>query len=384
MSEMKVYADHAATTKLDPGAFDAMKPFLLEEYGNASQPYSFARSARAALKEARRTIADCIGASPEEIFFTSGGTEGDNWAIKSIAMSGTALARNRVVTSAIEHHAVLRSCGAIEREGHPVAYLSPDGEGVVSCRVLENSIGGDTALVSIMYANNEMGTIQPIRELAEIAHRHGALFHTDAVQAAGHIPVDVRKSGVDLLSASAHKFNGPKGTGFLYIKNEVRNGSRILPYQDGGAQESGLRAGTENIAGIVGMSEALRISCAEMEERAGHLARLEEEFLGRLRGHGLDFRRNGAGAAYGRIPGNISVSFRGASGEALMHRLDLMGVCVSTGSACDSNSTELSHVLRAIQAPPEYAYGTIRVSLGYENTAGQAAYIAGCIAKILS
>lgn len=389
----KVYADHAATTKLDENAFEAMKPFLLDEYGNASQLYSFARGPREALKEARRAIADCIGASPEEIYFTSGGTESDNWAIKGAMAAQDAVAAQdevadsvarRVITSAIEHHAVLHSCAAIERLGCPVTYLQPDGRGVVTGEVLRKSMDDSTRLVSIMHANNEIGAIQPIRELADIAHRHGALFHTDAVQAVGHIPIDVKELGVDMLSASAHKFNGPKGVGFLYVKNDAKVRNGILPYQDGGAQEAGFRAGTENVAGIVGMSVALRQSCASLEERMSHLRELEEAFLGRLRQSGLDFRRNGDGAAYGLMPGNVSVSFRNADGEALLHRLDLMGICVSTGSACNSKSTELSHVLRAIQVPPEYAYGTIRVSFGYENTPEEAAYVADCIEKVFS
>ena len=371
---MKIYADHAATTKLDPLAFEAMKPFLLEEYGNSSQLYSFARGPKKALKEARETIADCIGASPEEVYFTSGGTESDNWAIKGSAFPD--VEKRATITSAFEHHAVLNSCKAIERMGYPVAYLLPNSAGIVTADSLEQIITEKTRLVSVMTANNEIGVIQPIKELATVAHRYGALFHTDAVQAVGHIPIDVKHLGIDMLSASAHKFNGPKGVGFLYIKK----GAKLTPYADGGAQEQKMRAGTENIAGIVGMATALKRSREEMASRTAHIRQLEEVLLGRLAQYNLDYRMNGG--AY-HIPGNLSISFKNADGEALLHRLDFMGICVSTGSACNSESTELSHVLKAIQLPLEYAYGTIRISLGYENTEEEAAIIADSIYKTL-
>lgn len=372
---MRVYADHAATTKLDASAWEAMKPFFLEEYGNASQLYSFARTPKKALKEARETISECIGANPEEIYFTSGGTESDNWAIKGTAFSSAG--KETTVTSAFEHHAVLHSCKTIEKLGYPVRYLHPDENGFVSPDCLETMITEDTRLVSIMYVNNEIGTIQPVKKLAETAHRYGALFHTDAVQAAGHLEMNVKILGVDMLSASAHKFNGPKGVGFLYIKK----GTDICPYADGGAQERHYRAGTENIAGIVGMAVALKKNCGEMEAATLHLMHLERVLLERLDRYGLDYRRNGGRE---HIPGNLSLSFKNADGEALLHRLDLMGISVSTGSACNSKSAELSHVLRAIHLPLEYAYGTIRISLGNENTEEEAVYIADCIGKILA
>lgn len=242
-----IYADNAATTKLDIDAFEAMKPFLLDEYGNASQPYSFARKPKKALADARATIAECIGALPEEIYFTSGGTESDNWAIKGSAFSDPY--KRATITSSIEHHAVLRTCSAIESLGYPVTYISPDRFGIITADALEEIMTENTRLVSIMFSNNEIGTIEPIKELAAIAHKHGALFHTDAVQAVGHVSIDVKDLGIDMLSASAHKFNGPKGVGFLYI----RSGTEINPLNDGGSQERGLRAGTENIAEIVGM-----------------------------------------------------------------------------------------------------------------------------------
>ena len=372
---MKIYADHAATTKLDQAAFKAMTPYLLEEYGNASQLYSFARAPKKALKEARQTIADCIGALPEEIFFTSGGTESDNWAIKGTTMlSGE---KGGIITSAIEHHAVLNSCHTCEKMCVPVAYLTVAPDGTVKPDTLEHVLDSSTKLVSVMLANNEIGTIQPIRKLAKIAHAHGSLFHTDAVQALGHIPVNVQELDVDLLSASAHKFNGPKGIGFLYI----RQGTKIAPYSDGGAQEGKLRAGTENIAAIVGMATALKISCGAMANRTKHLRRLEQHLLGQLDLYKLDYRKNGSPE---HIPGNISLSFKNADGEALLHLLDLMGICVSTGSACNATSTELSHVLKAISLPVEYAYGTIRISFGYENTLEEVETIAESLKKILT
>ena len=371
---MKIYADHAATTKLDPLAFEAMLPFLLEEYGNSSQLYSFARGPKKALKEAREIIADCIGALPEEIYFTSGGTESDNWAIKGSAFAD--IEKRATIASAFEHHAVLNSCKAIERMGYPVAYLPPNSAGIVTADSLEQIITERTRLVSVMTANNEIGVIQPIKELSAVVHRYGALFHTDAVQAVGHIPLDVKNLGIDMLSASAHKFNGPKGVGFLYIKR----GSVLTPYADGGAQEQKLRAGTENIAGIVGMAAALKRNCEEILPRTTHIKKLEEVLLGRLAQYKLDYRMNGG---TDHIPGNLSISFKNADGEALLHRLDLMGICVSTGSACNSESTELSHVLKAIRLPLEYAYGTIRISLGYENTAEEVAIIADSIYKTL-
>lgn len=371
---MRVYADHASTTKLDLDAYEVMKTYLLQEYGNASQPYSFSRSAKAALKSARVTVARCINAEPEEIFFTSGGTESDNWAIKSIALECDE--KCETITSQIEHHAILHACHAVERMGYSVTYLPVDTLGVVHPSYLNECINDKVKLVSIMYANNEIGTIQPIKELCNITHSKGALFHTDAVQAVGHVPIDVKDLGVDMLSASAHKFNGPKGIGFLYVKKETP----ISPYLDGGAQEFGMRAGTENIAAIVAMAIALEKNCREMKKNVDHLKKLEDLFIRELQATELDFIRNGSEH---KIPGNISLSFRDAEGEMLLHRLDFMGICVSTGSACDSKNTQISHVLAAVHVPREYAMGTIRISLGYENTEEEVKYIVNSICKIL-
>ncbi len=369
-----IYADNAATTKLDLDAFEAMKPFLLEDYGNASQPYFFAMKPKRALKEARKTIAECLGALPEEIYFTSGGSESDNWAVK--CFSGRNDVR-RVITSAIEHHAVLNACEDAIR-------LPVDGQGIVSPNVLAEALDSETGpipscqstLVSVMLVNNEIGTIEPIKELADVAHGRAALFHTDAVQAVGHIPIDVNDLGVDLLSASAHKFNGPKGVGFLYI----REGTIMTPFADGGAQEFGLRAGTENVAGIVGMAAALKKNCDEMARTAEKLRTMENVFIDTLRRAGIDFIRNGA---ENRVPGNINISIRGASGETLLHRLDLKGISISTGSACDSVNTRLSHVIRAINVPPEYAEGTIRVTFGRDNNPEDASEAAEAVVSII-
>ena len=367
-----IYADNAATTALDPDAFEAMKPFLLEQYGNASQPYSFARPVKKALAAARKEIADCIGAQPEEIFFTSGGTESDNWAIKGTLQYGD---NRAIVTSQIEHHAILNACAAVERLGYPVAYLPVDGEGMVSPRILKEGISNNTKLVSIMTVNNEIGTIEPIRQLAEIAHEHGALFHTDAVQAIGHIPMQVNDLGIDMMSASAHKFNGPKGVGFLYIKK----GTILQPYASGGAQEFGMRAGTENVAYIVAMARALRKNCSQLKDNANRIQRMEDIFLQTLSQAGIEFIRNGSSS---HAPGIISISIKNASGEMLLHRLDLKGICISTGSACDSVTTQISHVIRAIAVPPEFAQGTIRVSFGQDNKENDAREIANAIVAI--
>ena len=369
-----IYADNAATTKLDIEAFEAMKPWLLDEYGNASQPYSFARNPKKVLAESREIIATCIGAKPEEIFFTAGGTESDNWVIKGSAFSDPD--HRATITTSFEHHAVLHSCESIERLGYPVAYLAPGNDGVVTIETLEECITPQTRLVSIMYANNEIGSIQHIKELSAIAHRNGALFHTDAVQAVGHVSIDVDDLGVDYLSASGHKFNGPKGIGFLYS----RTGVELKPYMDGGAQEKSHRAGTENIAAIVGMAVALKRNCDYLEDNKAHILALEEKLLESLSATGILFKRNGGETT---LPGLVSLSFPGYSGEAILHRLDLAGICISTGSACDSVNTEISHVLRAIRLDAEYAKGTVRISLGKHNTAEDIEGIVTALVRIM-
>lgn len=377
-----IYADNAATTKLDIEAFEAMKPFLLEEYGNASQPYFFSKKAKMALKDARKQIARCINAEPEEIFFTSGGTESDNWVIKNFGLSTDI---RRIITSEIEHHAVLNACKHMEEMGVSLVLLPVTNTGLVKSETLakcfelgDASVAScETTLVSIMLANNEIGTIQNIKELSEIAHRNGAYFHTDAVQAVGHIPIDVKELGVDFLSASAHKFNGPKGIGFLY----ARNGSVLQPLNDGGAQERGMRAGTENVASIVGMAVALKNNVIHIEDNASRLSGFEAKLEKQLLDHGISFIRNGDG---NHIPGSMSLSFADQEGEMLLHRLDLMKICVSTGSACDSVNTQISHVLKAIHLDERIAKGTIRISLGKNNSEEEITSIADAIAKIIN
>ena len=368
-----IYADNAATTKLDIAAFEAMKPFLLDEYGNASQPYSFGRNAKKALIKAREMIAECIGALPEEIYFTSGGSESNNWVIKGSALADPE--KKITITSSIEHHALLHSCKSIERFGYPVVYLPVSNSGQILPDTLESVITDRTRLVSIMYSNNEIGTLQPIRDLVRVAHSYGALFHTDAVQVVGHVKINVRELGVDFLSASAHKFNGPKGVGFLYI----RKGVSLNAFIDGGSQEGGLRAGTENVAGIVGMAVALSNNSASIDKNSAHLHSLENQLMALLRNSSIDFIRNGG---ENTVPGNISLSFRSKDGEAILHCLDLMGISVSTGSACDSTNTQISHVLKAIALDESYAKGTIRISLGKNNTTEDVIRIANALIKI--
>ncbi len=370
-----IYADNAATTKLDYDAFEAMKPFLLDEYGNASQIYSFSRLTRKALEKARETIASCINAEPDEIYFTSCGTESDNWALK-----GTMIVPEEtraLITSQVEHHAILHTAACIEKMRYPVKYLHVDETCVVRPDYLLNLIKGVNAkLVSVMLANNEVGSVQPVDQLAQIAHEHNALFHTDAVQAVGHLPIDVKKLGIDFLSSSAHKFNGPKGIGFLYIKHGVQ----LQSFIDGGAQEFGRRAGTENVAFIVGMAVALEKNCKNMSVQTEHLLNLEHILLDELRASKLDFIRNGA---VDHVPGNVSVSFKNCNGEMLQHRLDLKGIYVSTGSACNSKETQVSHVLKAMCLPEAYARGTIRISLGKDNTQEDVKTIAMELIKII-
>lgn len=366
-----IYADNAATTRMSRRAVEAMTTFLSEEYANPSQPYSLARQPKKALLESRQVIADCIGADPEEIYFTSCGTESDNWAIHEAK-----LRKYDIVTSSIEHHAILHPCARAEATGLNVTYLPVNDKGLIDSFVLERSIVNTPSLVSIMMANNEIGTIQPIKEFCEIAHSKGAIFHTDAVQAIGHIPVNLHDIGVDLLSASAHKFNGPKGIGFLYVKK----GLNIHPLIYGGGQEKGLRSGTENVASIVGMATALKENIENADKNTSYLRLLENDLIDSLRSADLDFIRNGTN----HIPGNISISFKGTDGEMLLHRLDLMGISVSTGSACDSQNTQISHVLKAISLDSRYAKGTIRISLGINNSEEDVFYITSALKKIIN
>lgn len=355
MSKNLIYADHAATTQLCDAAWAAMTPFLREEFGNPSSLHSRAKTPREAVSAARATIAACIGAEPGEIVFTSGGTESDNWVIKG---TGGVL-----MVSAYEHHAVLNSAASEESCGRKVVYVRPKVGGYLMPETLTKRWEEGIGLVSIMMANNEIGTINPIKLLAEVAHKRGALFHTDAVQAVGHIPIDVRDLGVDFLSASAHKFNGPKGIGFLFI----RKGLKLKQLIHGGQQEAGLRAGTENVASIVGMAAALKSNCDQMERNSAHLDALADRLKEGLEGVADQIVYPGSGVC-DQLPGFVSVSFPGHPAEGLMHMLDLKGIAVSTGAACDSKNTQISHVLKAINAPRAIAESTIRISLGPENT----------------
>lgn len=370
-----IYADHAATTTMSPLAMEAMKPWLRDEFGNPSTLYSYARKPRKAIQSARESIAAEIGADPEEVFFTSGGTEADNWALTGVAFRNIDH-KGKLITSSIEHHAILHTCEFLKLAGYEIDYLPVDEKGVVNHNALISSLNSNTHIVSIMLANNEIGTIEPINEYAVIAHRNGSLFHTDAVQAVGHIPIDVKQLDVDMLSASAHKFNGPKGIGFLYI----RKGVKTEPLLYGGSQESGMRAGTENVAAIVAMSVALHDHISHMEQDAEYLNGLSSSLVQLLHEKNFDFLINGSDH---RIPGSLSLSFRDVEGERLLHRLDLMGTMVATGSACDSSSTILSHVIRAINVPDEYAYGTIRITLGVENTHEEMVLIADQLEHII-
>lgn len=374
-----IYADNAATTKLSNKAFEEMKQYLLEDFSNPSQPYSFSRKSKLAIKKARAIIAECINAEPEEIFFTSGGSESDNWAIKCYGLSGDI---KNIYASEIEHHAVLNSCYDVEPNYKKIMV---DSNGVVDLKLFEQLLSYpkesvascETSFVSIMLANNEIGTIEPIKQLAEIAHKYGACFHTDAVQCVGHINVDVKDLNVDMLSASAHKFNGPKGIGFLYIKK----GTIIHQLINGGSQEKGYRAGTENVAAIVGMATALKENVDSLYDNTKHIQEVEEAFVSRMKENKIDFIRNGSN---NHLPGIVNISIKNSNGEMLLHRLDLMGIYISTGSACDSVNNQVSHVIKAIKVPEEYAEGTIRISFGKDNTVYDAITIADSIKKILN
>lgn len=374
MTKDGVYADNAATTMLDPDALHIMTS-LLQDFANPSQPYSFSRNVKKELTNARIEIADSISASPEEIYFTSGGSESDNWAIEGTYNSN--ICAPRIVTSAFEHHAVLNTCESVRKKGCQIEYIGPTKEGFITPGLLEDALQKPAYLVSIMYANNEIGTIQPIKELSRLAHCHGALFHTDAVQAVGHVPIDVKELDVDMLSASAHKFNGPKGIGFLYIKK----GTRINPLIYGGSQEMGLRAGTENVPAISAMATALKNNCTNIVNNQKCITLLETRLLNQLDKLGIKYLRNGSTP---RLPGLINISFEEQSGESILHRLDLRKIYVSTGSACDSKSTQYSHVLKSIGLSDNLAKGTIRISLGKNNTDSDIDHIVKELQKIVA
>lgn len=363
-----IYADNAATTRLSDTAFDAMKPFMLAEYGNASTLYKLGRSAHKAVENARGVFAKGINAYPAEIYFTSGGTESDNWAIKGTAHRLAESGKKHIVTDNIEHHAVLHSAKALEREGFEVTYVSADNNGLVRAEDVAAAIRPDTAMVSVMFANNELGTIQPVAEIGSICRSAGVLFHCDAVQAAGILPIDVKQMNIDLLSMSAHKFHGPKGVGVMY----ARRGCVPETYIDGGEQERGHRAGTENVAGIVGAAAAFAEAISERDEKADRLCAMRDEIQsGLLKIPGSQV--NGVTAP--RLPGTLNMSFEGIDGQSLIFELDLKGLAASSGSACASGSVDPSHVLLALGLPYKLAHGSLRLSLGKYNTPDEAEMI---------
>jgi cysteine desulfurase len=372
-----VYLDNAATTRPRQEVAEAMLPFLGERYGNPSSIYSIARDAKAALEEARGKVAKAINAYPEEIIFTGSGTEADNMAIKGVAYANFKRGRH-IITSAIEHHAVLDSVKRLERRGFRGTFLPVDSYGMVNPRDVEAAITDDTVLISIMHANNEVGTIQPIKDIAGIAKDRGVLFHTDAVQTTGHIPVDVRQLGVDLLSLSGHKFKGPKGVGALWVKKGVK----VERFVDGGGQEGNRRAGTENVAGIAGLAVALELAMAELEQEMARLTQLRDYLMKGVMERIPNVRLNGHPTK--RLPGNASFCFEFIEGESLLLSLDRAGICGSSGSACTSGSLEPSHVLLAMGLPHEIAHGSLRLSLGHETTVEDIDYVLEMLPRIVS
>ena len=363
-----VYADNAATTAVSPQVLEAMLPYYKEVYGNPSSLYSVGQKAKAALEEARETVAACLGAGAGEIYFTSCGTESDNWAIKGAAHAMRKKGKDHIITSAFEHHAVLHTCQALEKEGFTVTYLPVHENGIVRPEELEAAITDRTGLVTIMYANNEIGTIQPIPEIGAICKKHGVWFHTDAVQAVGNVHIHVKDQNIDMLSLSGHKFHAPKGVGALYI----RRGIAIPNLLDGGAQERGKRGGTENVAQIVGLAAGLKEACATIDQRVARLSPLRDKLMdGLLK---IDRCRVNGDREH-RLPGNVSMCFQGVEGESLLLMLDLKGISASSGSACTSGSLDPSHVLLSIGLPHEVAHGSLRLSFGDYNTEEDIDYI---------
>lgn len=370
MSEHFVYADHAATTAVTDTALAAMLPHFTRDYGNPSSLYRFAQEGKTHLEQARAQVAACLNARPEEIYFTSGGTEADNWALRGVAelMALKGKKTGHIITTAIEHHAILHTAQYLEKQGYEVTYLPVDGDGLVDPAAVEGAIRPDTILISVMAANNEIGTIQPIAEIGAIAKAHKVLFHTDAVQAVGHIPVDVEAWNVDLLSLSGHKFGGPKGIGALYMRKPLRLPALI----QGGGQEKGRRSGTENVPGAVGMAAALKEAVEHLPEESARLAALRDKLIAGL--SKLPYTRL-TGHPAKRLPGTASFVFEGVEGEALLLHLDAKGICASSGSACSSASLDPSHVLLSIGLPHAIAHGSLRLSLGSDNTEADVDYI---------
>lgn len=372
-----LYLDNAATTKTAPEVVEAMLPYFTEKFGNPSSVYSFAAANKEVINQQRDVIAEMIGAKSNEIYFTGGGSESDNWALKCTA-EAYANKGNHIITTKIEHHAILHTAEYLEKRGFEVTYLDVDEDGKVKLDDLKAAIRPTTILISVMFANNEIGTIQPIKEIGEIAHEHGILFHTDAVQAFGQLPINVDECHIDMLSASGHKFNGPKGIGFLYIRKGIKTKSFI----HGGAQERKRRAGTENLPGIVGIGEAARLAAETMKERQEKETAMRDYFINRITAEVPYVRVNGHRT--NRLPNNINLSFQFIEGESLLIMLDMAGICGSSGSACTSGSLDPSHVLLAIGLPHEIAHGSLRLTLSEENTMEEMDYTADKIREIVS
>jgi cysteine desulfurase len=373
----RIYLDHNATTPVHPEVLEAMLPYYKDKFGNASSIHSFGRETKVALEESREKVAKFINASPSEIYFTSGGTESDNLAVKGTTFANRKKGKH-IVTSKIEHHAVLESCKFLEKEGFQVTYLPVDKYGLVDPDDLKKTLRENTILVSIMHANNEVGTIQPIEELCKIAKKRGAYFHTDAVQSVGKMPVDVQKLDVDMLSMSGHKIYGPKGVGAIYIKK----GTRVTSWSHGGSHERSRRAGTENVPGIVGLAKAVEIAYRDMEEQSQHLKNLTETFYQKLTQTISNVILNGHMEK--RIPNTLNLSFKAVEGESIILSLDLKGVAVASGSACTSGTLEPSHVLSAMGISPEIAQGAIRFSFGRDNTMEDVDYVVEILPEIVS
>lgn len=376
-----VYLDNAATTKVRPEVVEAMLPYFTEIYGNASAVYDFGQKCKQAIEDARETIGSSIGTKASNIYFTAGGSESDNWALKGVAEVYKDKGKH-IITTKIEHHAILHTCAYLEQQGYEVTYLDVDADGLVSPEDVKKAIRPDTILISVMFANNEIGTIEPIEEIGAVAHEHGILFHTDAVQAYAQVPIDVEKMHIDLLSASGHKLNGPKGIGFLYI----RQGLKLKSFIHGGAQERKRRAGTENVPGIVGLGKAVEIAMATMDERIKKESELRDYLIARIEDEIPFAKLNGHRVK--RLPNNINFCFRFIEGESMLIMLDMAGICGSSGSACTSGSLDPSHVLLAIGLPHEIAHGSLRLTLSDEITKEQLDYVVdhlkGIVAKLRS
>ena len=376
MGDRFIYVDHAATTAVKKEVLDAMIPYYTEKYGNPSSIYSIGRESKKAIEEARDKVAAAISAQPKEIFFTGSGTEADNWAIKGVAYANRQKGKH-IITSAIEHHAVLHTCQYLESDGFDVTYLPVDENGLIRLDDLKKAIRPDTILITIMFANNEIGTIQPIAEIGQIAKEHKIYFHTDAVQAMGNVHINVEEMNIDLLSMSSHKFYGPKGIGALYI----RKGTKIISFMHGGAQERGRRASTENVAAIVGFGKAIELATSNMDEYNKKLTAFRDRTIDEIQKRVPFIKLNGD--RYKRLPGNVNFSFSFIEGESLLLMLDMKGIAASSGSACTSGSLDPSHVLLAIGLPHETAHGSLRISYGDENTDEDVDYILETIPPIV-